>query len=59
MQESRICVLEQRANNGKSQLDRIEDKVDAIKTWMLGAVLSVLVTVIGALVVAVVKHLNG
>lgn len=54
-QAAQIAVLRQRADNGKTQLDRIEDKVDAIKNWLLGAVLSLAIALIGAIVVAVLK----
>lgn len=52
---AQIAVLTQRADNGKSQLDRIEDKLDAVRNWLLGAVLSASLALI-AIVVTLLHH---
>lgn len=55
MQDARIRVLEQRAANSSAQLSRIEDKLDFVRNWLLGAVLSVAIALM-AIVVALLRR---
>jgi hypothetical protein len=50
MQATRIALIEERLETGKMQLDRIEDKVDAIRNWLLGAVLSTTLALVAIIV---------
>ena len=52
---TRIAVLESRMDASTLLLDRIETKVDGLKNWLMGAVLSVTVAMI-AIVAALLRH---